>query len=111
LGFIRFLYTQGLEQARQPEPLSATALLSFHDAVELFLILSGEHLHANLSTSINFLEYWDRLAPSLPGKIPLGHKGAMARMNRLRVNLKHHGSIPSESDLEQVRCRCHVVPY
>jgi hypothetical protein len=103
LAFTRFLYIQGLEQSHQPEPLSATALLSFHDAVELFLVLAGEHLNANLPASLNFLEYWDRLTPYLPGQVPLGHKKAMGRMNRLRVNLKHHGSIPSTSDLEQLR--------
>jgi hypothetical protein len=103
LGFIRFLYIQGLEQSRQAEPLSATALLSFHDAVELFLILAGEHLNANLPTSMDFLDYWDRLTPYLPGQTPLGHKRAMARMNKLRANLKHHGTIPSVSDLEQLR--------
>jgi hypothetical protein len=103
MAFIRFLYTQGLEQSHQPEPLSASALLSFHDAVELFLVLAGEHLTANLPMSLNFLDYWDRLIPHLPGQAPLGHKKAMGRMNRLRVNLKHHGSIPSPSDLEQLR--------
>jgi tetratricopeptide (TPR) repeat protein len=103
LGFIRFLYTQGLEQSHQAEPLSATALLSFHDAVELFLVLAGEHLNASLPTAIEFMEYWEKLTPYLPGQVPLGHKKAMARMNKLRANLKHHGSIPSVSDLEQLR--------
>jgi hypothetical protein len=103
LAFIRFLYTQGLEQSHQPEPFSATALLSFHDTVELFLVLAGEHLNANLPASLNFLDYRDRLRPYLPGQVPLGHKQAMGRMNKLRVNLKHHGSIPSTSDLEQLR--------
>lgn len=54
LAFIRFLYEQGVSQADQPEPLSATAVLSFHDAVELFLRLAAEHLHVNLPTDVKF---------------------------------------------------------
>lgn len=44
LAFIRFFYGQGLEQAGRPQPMAATALLSFHDAVEMFLLLAAEHL-------------------------------------------------------------------
>ncbi len=103
LAFIRFLYQQGLGQSRQPEPFSATALLSFHDAVELFLVLAGERLHANLPSQVPFPEYWDKLKPRLPAGASLSGKSAMVRMNKLRVNLKHYGAIPSSTDLEQLR--------
>jgi hypothetical protein len=38
------LYQQGIEQARRPEPLSLASLLTFHDSVELFLVLAADHL-------------------------------------------------------------------
>ncbi|MFJ1588618.1 hypothetical protein ACIOC1_35520 [Streptomyces sp. NPDC088197] len=103
LAFIRFLYEQGTAQAGQPQPIAATSVLSFHDSVELFLVLAGEHLQVNLPTQINFSEYWGKLAPKLPSGSELPSKKAMERMNKLRVNLKHHGAIPSPTDIAQVK--------
>jgi hypothetical protein len=103
LAFIRFLYEQGLSQAGQPDPLSATAVLSFHDAVESFLRLAGEHLKVNLPTGVNFADYWARLQPHLPGQVGLPSKNPMDRMNKLRVGLKHHGTIPSRTAIDQAR--------
>ena len=46
LAFIRLLYLQGIEQYRQPRPLSAASILTFHDTTELFLILAADHMQA-----------------------------------------------------------------
>ncbi|PJM96577.1 hypothetical protein [Streptomyces sp. CB01373] len=92
-----------MAQSRQPQPLAATSVLSFHDAVELFLVLAGEHLQVGLPTQINFSQYWDKLAAGLPPNTQLPSKKAMERMNKLRVNLKHHGAVPSPTDIDQVR--------
>ncbi|MFF2721963.1 hypothetical protein [Streptomyces sp. NPDC058011] len=43
LAFIRLLVQQGVEQAARPEPIAAAAILTFH-AVELFLMLTSEHV-------------------------------------------------------------------
>jgi hypothetical protein len=101
LAFIRFLYTQGQEQARRPQPLAATALPSFHDAVEMFLLLAAEHLGINLDKNTTFEGYWDQIAKKSGTELP--GRPAMRRMNNSRVNFKHHGSIPSAIDLEQFR--------
>ncbi|MEU3099892.1 hypothetical protein ABZ690_35670 [Streptomyces sp. NPDC006967] len=103
LAFIRFLHAQGVAQSRQPQPLAATSVLSFHDAVELFLVLAGEHLGVGLPTQINFSQYWEKLAAGLPPNTQLPSKKAMERMNKIRVNLKHHGAVPSPTDIDQVR--------
>ncbi|MCX2950836.1 hypothetical protein [Lentzea sp. NEAU-D7] len=103
LAFVRFLYEQGIVQADQPEPLSATAILSFHDAVESFLLLAAEHLKINVPTGINFAQYWEKLQPGLPGQAQLPSKNPMDRMNKLRVALKHHGTIPSATAVVQTR--------
>ncbi|MFD4524230.1 hypothetical protein ACFWP7_09970 [Streptomyces sp. NPDC058470] len=92
-----------MAQAQQPQPLAATSVLSFHDAVELYLVLAGEHLQVNLPTQISFSQYWEKLTPGLPPNTQLPSKKAMERMNKLRVNLKHHGSVPSTTDITQVR--------
>ena len=99
LAFVRFLYNQGLEQARNPQPLATTALLSFHDAVEMFLGLAADQLGVNLTEHVHFEAYFDQIKQGtgieLPGRRP------MRRMNRSRVSLKHHGIFPSPTDLEQ----------
>lgn len=101
LALIRFLYMDGLEQVARPAPLSSQALLSFHDTVEMFLLLAAEHLSVNLSRGVNFDGYFSEIKASSDVEIPL--RPAMRRMNNSRVNLKHHGSIPSDADLEQFR--------
>lgn len=40
-GFARYVLSLGVEQSQQPEPLSAVSVLTFHDAVELFLQLTS----------------------------------------------------------------------
>ena len=99
LAFVRYLYDQGLEQAQQPEPFSATAVLSLHDAVEQFLRLAADHLEISLSKGVNFAGYWKELEPGLP--TPLPGKGTMDRLNEVRVRSKHHGIIPSATAIRQ----------
>jgi hypothetical protein len=99
LALIRFLYAQGLEQAKRPQPLSAAALLSFHDAVEMFLLLAAESLNVSLSKSVVFDGYWTEIAQHSGTQLP--NRPAMRRMNNSRVNFKHHGSIPSAMDVQQ----------
>jgi tetratricopeptide (TPR) repeat protein len=101
LAFVRFLHAQGLEQVRRPQPFATTALLSFHDAVELFLGVAADHLGINLPQHVTFVGYFDQIEQGMGA--PLPGKSPMTRMNRGRVNLKHHGLIPSAADLEQFR--------
>ena len=101
LAFIRLLYMQGIEQAGRPQPLAATALLAFHDAVEMFLLLAGEYLGVSLSRNVTFDGYFGEIEKGSGMQLPL--RAAMRRMNNSRVNFKHHGSIPSSIDQEQFR--------
>jgi hypothetical protein len=104
LAFIRLLYQQGLDQSRLAEPLTFTSVLSFHDAVELFLILTGEHLGATLADHIQFMKYWSELHPQkLPGGVDLSGKVAMDRLNRMRNAFKHAGTMPGLAAIEQAR--------
>lgn len=101
LALIRYLYNNAVNQSRQPEPMGATSILTFHDSVELFLGLACEHFDVGKS-SMNFMDYWEAINPKLePGS--LGQKKSMQRMNKSRVNLKHHGTLPSRMDIESFR--------
>ena len=98
LAFIKYLFTVGVDQAKMQEPLSSSSILVFHDAVELFLQLSSEHLNVSKNKN-DFMEYWGIIAPKLAGN-ELYQKESMKRMNKARVALKHHGTFPSSLDIE-----------
>jgi len=102
LAFIKYLYKVAVEQSQRPEPLYSASILTFHDAIELFLQLACEHLDVSTKEQQSFLGYWDILAPKLPDGIPT-LKESMKRLNRARVELKHHGILPSKLDIEAFR--------
>lgn len=100
LAFIKYLYTTALEQSKQPEPLGAAALLTSHDSVELYLQLASEQLDAGAKNP-GFMDYWELFETKLPNG--LTQKESMRRLNKSRVALKHHGTLPSKIDIEGSR--------
>jgi hypothetical protein len=104
LAFTRLLYQQGIDQSHLPEPLTFTSVLTFHDAVELFLVLAGEHLGASLPEHTSFMAYWAELHPrKLAGGVELSARAPMSRLNRLRNGFKHAGSLAGAPAVEQSR--------
>ncbi|WP_333769307.1 hypothetical protein [Streptomyces sp. IBSBF 2435] len=99
LAYVRYLYQEGIEHSRRPSPLSASALLSFHDAVENLLGVAGEHLDVDVKPGTTFLGYWETMKP----KYELPGKANMKRLNDNRVALKHSGIFPSAQAIEQAR--------
>lgn len=102
LAFVRYLFGVGVEQSRQPEPLAAMAVLSLHDAVELFLQLAAEHINANPGRRPEFADYFGIIDAKLTAT-SLSPRAAMSRLNSARVALKHHGTLPSRLAIEQLR--------
>lgn len=101
LAFIRYLFQTAVQQSHAPAPLNASSILTAHDAVELFLQLASEHLNEG-SGHPGFMDYWGLLDKKLdPGE--LGQKESMRRLNKARVALKHHGTLPSNLDIEAFR--------
>jgi hypothetical protein len=92
LAISKYLYKMGLVQSQQPESIAFACLLSFHDAIEIFLKLVAEKQNIK-SDNFRFLEYWDKV-PSLTMKESMGN------LNLRRVNLKHKGILPAKQDLE-----------
>ncbi len=101
LSFIRYLYGIAVEQSRQPEPFGAASVLTFHDSVELFLQLAAESKGIR-TTEINFMQYWVVLRPHLQNG-ELSQKEEMRRLNKIRVDLKHIGILPSKLVVESLR--------
>ena len=100
LVFISYLFRVGVEQSHQAEPMNSISLLSFHDAVELFLRLTAEHFDV-AKPDQKFMSYWDVIKPQ-PDQL-LSQRESMRRMNIARVQLKHHGILPSKMDIESFR--------
>lgn len=109
LAFIKYLLNQANNASHFPEPLSSSSILSFHDAVELFLHLCAEQYNLN-TKNISFIEYWEKLKPLLSNanKSELTQKESMRRLNDTRVSLKHHGTLPSKLDIDNFRVICNT---
>lgn len=103
LAFIKYIFELGNAQSKLPEPVNSASVLMFHDSVELFLQLTCEYLDFNIGKSqINFIDYWDVISPKLKSGF-LPQKESMKRLNKSRVALKHHGTLPSKLDIESFR--------
>lgn len=98
IAFIKYLYKIAVEQSLKPEPLCSASILTFHDSLELFLQLSLEYLDIprKKNKELGFLDYWDLLP-----KLTL--KESMVRLNKSRIALKHHGTMPAKLDIEAFR--------
>jgi hypothetical protein len=101
LAFLKYLYQTAVNQSQAPAPLRCASLLTMHDAIELFLQLASDQLNAG-SAKPDFMGYWDLLNPKLTPN-ELEQKESMRRLNKARVALKHHGTFPSDLDIESFR--------
>lgn len=102
LSLVRQLYRQGLEQSYQSEPTAFFSILSFQDAVELFLATTAEFVDAKVGKNTAFTSYWDLINARLKEE-KISNKVAMNRLNKARVDLKHYGILPNVSEIETSR--------
>lgn len=63
LALIRYLYNNGVQQSREPEPLGLVSILTFHDSIELFLQLAAERLNVS-KPGLSFMDYLRRVLSS-----------------------------------------------
>lgn len=99
LVFIKSLHQEGIEQSRRPMPMASMSVLTFHDAVELFLYLSAEEVDAH--TSDKLMDYWNDIKQK--SGIELFGKAGIDRLRQARVGLKHYGNRPDEREIESFR--------
>lgn len=109
LVFIKYLFTQANNQAKMPEPLNASSILIYHDAIELFLNLCAEKYNHKVEKHYSFMNYWTGLNRTLKKvKKQLEDEAIMSKFNDLRTALKHHGTLPSKSDIEKYSALCNA---
>ncbi|SBV92947.1 conserved hypothetical protein [uncultured Dysgonomonas sp.] len=92
LALIKYLYKIGEQQSRQVETIAGFSILSFHDCIEMFLLLVAEHNNVK-SDSLSFMGFWDKF-PNLT------LKESMRAVKDRRVSAKHKGQFPSKSDID-----------
>ncbi len=102
LAFAKYLYGLAVEQSQQAEPLSSASILYFHDSVELYLQIASEHLNVGDKCPL-IMNYFDLLNPKVLEGKELSQKEAVRRLDKARVALKHHGTLPSKLDIESFR--------
>jgi len=78
LSFVRYLYEVGVYQSRRPEPLCYSAILTLHDAVELFMDLAALHLDMTKEPR-QFMGYWD--IPELRGRLRVAVEAVIAALD------------------------------
>ncbi|MDX2731191.1 hypothetical protein [Streptomyces sp. PA03-2a] len=107
LAFIRLLAQQGLEQSKLPDPLAASCILTFHDAVELFLMLASEHRGITVQDrGTDFVSrYFGGMHPEKAGErgVDLAGRLAIKRLTTHRNAFKHEAAHPTSSTVSQAR--------
>ena len=96
LVLIRQMRDQSIVQSKRPHPQDVIAILLLHDAVELMAHLAAEF--GQIGPQNQLMDYWKKLAQVHK---PLGYRGPVERLNRIRVNLKHHGMLVSPEEIKR----------
>ena len=100
LSFIKFLFSEGMKQAEYDDPSCSISLLTFHDAIENFLLLCAEKFSVKMRKNENFMQFWENIEKT--SGIQLQEPVLIDRLNRARNNLKHNGILP---------IRFHVIEF
>ncbi len=115
LAYIKYLYKFGVELSKKMKPLRCFSILTFHDAVELFLRLGLEVHEEILEKTKDFNpKKNESILESLlrrfeEGGLTLPYKEGIKKLNIIRNNLKHSGILPSDDDIE--KCRLDVSRF
>jgi hypothetical protein len=107
LALIRVLLTRAENDSRLPVPYSFDSINRLHDVAEMFLALAVQNHHVQIPRE--FLEYWPTLEKAL-GRA-LTYRAQMQRFNKIRVNLKHYGIEPSQTEIESSRLAVRGLLY
>ncbi len=69
------------------------------DAVEAFLLAVSEHVNAGIQSSTHFDKYFDLINQKIaPKELPF--RARLIALNKLRVNSKHYGLAPAQTETE-----------
>lgn len=96
IQMVKLLYDLGVDcfKVEKNQEKIGAGIILLQDSVELFLIAICEHLNINFNKNyVKFREYLEKIEEKVKKEIPL--KDQILRLNKLRVDIKHHGMLPS----------------
>lgn len=96
----RRLYELGRENLSSANDLSlAIGVNLLQDSVEAFLLAISEHLNAGVTTGTNYDKYFELINSKIsPKELPF--RSRLVALNKLRVNSKHYGLTPAQSEVQ-----------
>lgn len=99
LELVRYMYSLGMEQSRQAEPMNTASLLWLHRAAEVFLELASERLGVSGRTQ-TFAQRLSAVSSRL-GR-PLSRQESVRAMDGAETQ-RRRGTPPSSADVESFR--------
>lgn len=93
LALIKYLFQKGVEISKQAETISGFSILSFHDSIEMFLILAAEDRDLKKYKTFSFMQFWDNIPE-------LTMRNQIEALKDRRVAIKHRCQFPSKQDIE-----------
>jgi hypothetical protein len=102
ISLARYLFQLGTSALRSSNDLHLFGAVNLmQDAVEAFLIAVGDVVSAEIDQNTKFDKYFvainDRIKPR-----ELPFKNKLLRLNRMRVDAKHHGIQPARDECDRV---------
>ena len=102
ISLARYLFQLGTSALRSSNDLHLFGAVNLmQDAVEAFLIAVGDVVSAEIDQNTKFDKYFiainDRIKPK-----ELPFKSKLLRLNRMRVDAKHHGIQPARDECDRV---------
>ena len=92
LVLIKYLYLTAKEQSNQVGAFAAFSILSFHDCVEMLLVLIAQQNNKKIQK--HFLDYWKEIPD-------LQYRSEMDNLNVVRRNLKHNAIFPNKEEINR----------
>ena len=102
ISLARYLYELGMSNLRTGNDLHLFAGVNLlQDAVEAFLVAVGEHVGAAIEPRTDFDKYFVKIDERrVPARLPF--RLQLSRLNRIRVDSKHHGIQPAREECERL---------
>ena len=102
VSLARHLFELATSSLRSKNDLHLFAAVNLaQDAVEAFLIALADHLHVAFDQNTKFDKYFSLIDERIkPSELPFRAK--LLRLNRLRVDSKHHGIQPARDECERL---------
>ena len=100
ITYSKYLLRRATSLQREGNELAtAEALLFAHDAAEMLMRVVTDYLGA--SPAKEFMHFWNNVAERTKSAEP-PHRGAMDRLNNLRIGFKHKGNLPNRTVVDDL---------